>query len=996
MNFKVYVTLGFHINFYHSWRGDTPDEAGFGTDIRVMREVLKILNAANQAGLKARAYWDTEVYWTFQEILPKHSPDILEGMRQRVEAGLDEIVLGPFNNGANHAATADEFRASVGWAIENEWGSGLRQLFGKVAPYYRPQETMFTTGQETIFKEYGVQGLILYYAGVPFNTISNFIPVLKDEQRYNPLWFRSHEDQPALVLLPCIAAADLIEQVSLENLMLDLHRRQERGEIQSDVLINLNEDADLETWLPVKLPAMLKWFPNMGGLEEFIRVVNKYPWADFSVPSEYVANHPPRAEIIVRQDLADGGFDGNYSWAEKSASLRAWTLLEQSRLASYRAETFANRSGLDLKSVLWNGMESAFFQRLIGLTTTHFGMSTPVINEERQDRAFAILGRARQIALDAERTAGMACRQMGSAAQPVDAEKSCLYDFELFATPPARDAESASARSAISLLLVLPPGVRSIVLENEVGQQLAASLTDVEPLPDGRLSARLRFIADVGPLSHSRFRVRPSTRLPSSAPVKQLKNKWLNVAFSEEAGIENFIFCDEVIGTAGFLNPFITYDKRTFRTVKYSIESMNAESWVGLQRVRLKTSLPMQTADGEFVSYLTYTFTLFDDLPYLFVDVDVHYAYTPPRQVIHNLTQKLRRLIDLRWIETAPFQLTPSLHAPGLKPLRVWKHNYLGKTAYYDLDYGKINPKNRSLDSFNHQVTAGWVAVSNGNTGLLVAENAQTLTSMAFCPMRLREHKGVQSISLNPFGSYYGEQFDYSHLGGNGNGKVFMQAFSGALQPNGPSFNGESLNFSLMLAPYLGDEPAQELQNDASAYFYPPGVVLHSAPVEINAEIYADIESFIKSEQRRAWLAEGNLLQPPGAFLVNPSSGALDLVWDAPRAGIVTGYEIQWRVEPDSDWRSTCIESSSRGHLDGLMDGQQVRVRVRSLLGDEFSAWTSEQTCCPGAVIDSSITSMLGNVPFVTLLRVVLLSIRSVLRARLQVVSKSIHNKRSS
>lgn len=438
MDLKVYVTLGFHISFYHSWRGDTPDEAGFGTDIRVMRQVLKILNRANDAGLKARGYWDAEVYWTFQEILPKHSPDILEGIRRRVDAGLDEIVLGPFNNGANHAATADEFRAAVAWAIENEWGSGLRQLFGKVAPYYRPQETMFTTGQESIFKEYGVDGLILYYAGVPFNTISNFIPTLNDEQRYNPLWFRSHEDQPPLILLPGIAVADLIEQVSLENLMLDLHERQQRGEIQSDVLININEDADLETWLPVKLPPLLKWFPNMGGLEEFIRVVNKYPWADFTLPSEYVANHLPKGQVLVRQDLADGGFDGNYSWAEKSASLRAWTLLEQSRLASYRSETLAKRTGLDLNPALWDGMGSSFFQRLIGLTTTHFGMSTPIINEERQNKAFSILGNARQIAQDAERAAARACKQKS--------HPSALYEFELYLTPPARGVTPAPAR----------------------------------------------------------------------------------------------------------------------------------------------------------------------------------------------------------------------------------------------------------------------------------------------------------------------------------------------------------------------------------------------------------------------------------------------------------------------------------------------------------------------------------------------------------------------
>jgi hypothetical protein len=78
MKYKVYVSLGFHINFYHSWRGDTPDEAGFGTDIRVVRRILEILNKANTKGLQARGYWDTEVYWTFENILPSHAPDIIE------------------------------------------------------------------------------------------------------------------------------------------------------------------------------------------------------------------------------------------------------------------------------------------------------------------------------------------------------------------------------------------------------------------------------------------------------------------------------------------------------------------------------------------------------------------------------------------------------------------------------------------------------------------------------------------------------------------------------------------------------------------------------------------------------------------------------------------------------------------------------------------------------------------------------------------------------
>ena len=78
MDHKVYVILGFHTNFYHSWRGDTPDEAGFGTDIRIVREILRMLN---NAGEMAKAYWDTDVYYTFERIIPQHAPDILEGIR---------------------------------------------------------------------------------------------------------------------------------------------------------------------------------------------------------------------------------------------------------------------------------------------------------------------------------------------------------------------------------------------------------------------------------------------------------------------------------------------------------------------------------------------------------------------------------------------------------------------------------------------------------------------------------------------------------------------------------------------------------------------------------------------------------------------------------------------------------------------------------------------------------------------------------------------------
>ena len=990
MDYKVYITLGFHINFYHSWRGDTPDEAGFGTDMRVMRGVLDILDRTNAAGQKARAYWDTEVYWTFQEILPKHCPDILERMQRRVAAGLDEIILGPFNNGANHAATRDEFQAAVEWAIENPWDTGLRQLFGKVAPFYRPQECMFTTGQEQILKDCGVDGLLLYYALVPFNTLGAFIPALCFERRYNPFWYRSREDQPPLVVFPCLSTSDIFEFASLENMVLDLHGRQLRGEIQADVLIHLNADADLEAWLPVRLPRLFSWFPNTGGLEEYIALVNKYAWVEFTVPSEYLANHPPQGEVLVRQDLADGCFDGNYSWAEKCASLTTWTLLERSRLVSLRAEALAARAKLDLDAALWAGKGSSFFQRLIGLTTTHFGMSTPVINEERQARAMAILGGAAEQAEAAEREAIRTWKTIAP-----KAADDVLYDFELVVPPPARDLPAPCGRTAVRLPVVLPAGVMAVQVENAAGNPVPAALTELACLPDGRTRAEVRFAAAVSPEAATRYRVRHSSRVtqPPSL-VTRLTNEWLDITFSPEHGIESFAHLGVEIGGPDFVRPFVAYKTKkrpvVYPSGRFTFVPLEGETWDGLQRARLKASIPMQTPHGEYASELTITFTLFAELPYLYVDAEVAYAYTPPTELIHNMLQKLRRLIDLRWVEVAPFQMTPRLEAPAGRTLRVWKHNYMGITSYYDLNYGLINPRNRELDAFNHQVTAGWVAVSDGNRGLLVGEDAGVLASMAFCPMRLRERDGRQVVSLNPFGSYYGRMFDYAHLGGNGVGTALQQAFGGQLNPNGPSYNGQTLHFSLLLAPYAGDEPPAGLQAEAGLHFYPPGIVIHAAPEGVEADTAGDIRRLWQVEELRVQQASQVTLDPPTAFLANPVSGAAVLVWDAPRGQAVTGYEAAWRPAEGSEWTPAVSGTATRLQIAGLEDGKEYVFKVRATCeapaggSPRCSAWTEERTCIPGAVTAAPVGAMLSRLPIRAMIKMVFASSGAIIRARVR------------
>jgi hypothetical protein len=968
---KVYVTLGFHVNFYHSWRGDTPDEAGFGTDIRVVRRILEILNDANEGGLQARGYWDTEVYWTFENILPNHAPDIIEGIRLRVEKGQDEIIVGPYNNGANHASTEDELRAAIALSLENPRGSGLKQIFGKVAPYYRSQESMQTAGQNRIFLEEGIEGVLHYYAGIPFNTLSTFIPVLPIEQHYNPLWLKCAPEDPPIILWPCFSMGDILNHISLEMWLLELRRLQRRGKVHSDLLLHLNIDADAETWLSFNLPKAFSWFPNSGGLVEFIQAVNKYPWAEFTVPSEYIQNHPPLDEILVRQDLADGCFDGNTSWAEKYGSLQLWSILERSRLHSYRAHALANRVEPNLRQNLhkrlWHGVDSSFFQRMIGLSTTHFGMSTPIVNEERQARAESILERAYTVANQAEREAIANILDRRISKHKAD------YLFEVYNYPRGRDQALEPTKMAVRIPVILPPEIDQLTVKDALGEEIQASLINVKELPDGHHSGEIAYVEQMTTEEQKVCQAIFGKKEPVHNTTHTLQNPWIEVDFSPNAKLTSLRFKGQEIAGDAFLQPFITYRKgrktRTWPAENYTFENLGGEHWDGLSRVRIKASIPMDSAQGQTASHIRYTFSLFDELPYLFVDVEVRYAYITPHENVQNILQKLRRLLDLNWIEVAPFQMLPTITAPAENPLKVWKHNYLGITSSYELNYGNINPKNKNLDAFNHQVTAGWVAISNREHGILIAENTEDLTSMAFCPMRLREADGIQHLYLNPFGTYFGKQLDYSHMPGNGLGAEITGAVSSALNSNAPSFNGQNCHFSLMLAPYLGDAPPQNVRADAAAFFYPFGVFYRKSPTDIEATLPEDLRALMEARKKEDSLVNDSPIAAPTSLLANPSKSAVTLVWDAPREGYISGYEVRLKGAGEFNWQTELIPSCTRWSINELVDGEVYSFQIRAFAGERTSAWTQPISCIPRPVEKVLVAQTASKIPAWTLLR---------------------------
>lgn len=975
---KIYVMMGFHTSFYHSWRGDSNDEAGFGTDIRIVRGILKILENANAKGLKARGYWDIDGYFTLEKIIAENAPDIITGIKKRVDAGLDEVLPAPYNNGIISAHTPDELEKAISWTIENPWGSGLKQVFGTYTPIFRPQEAMTTTGMIEKFFNAGIEALILPYSGIPFTTIAAFVPPLAPEQRYGSFLLKHETGDDKIAVIPCYSPADALDHGSFELWLRELRKLQTSGKVKSDLVLHYNFDADSETWLPMQLPGGVSGLPNTGGLLEIIEATNKYPWAEFTTPGEFLKNHPPKKEVLVRQDTADGSFDGYYSWAEKYQSHVVWTSIEKSRMYTFRSiPFFLGDIDADIR-IFWQNISkrlgygtdssnrnSSFWYRLLAMSTTHFGMSTPIINEERQAKAYQISARAEDIAYKAYRDTW--AKILSSYGEPyIKLLPEAALSFLLLDNGHGND--NVPVRIPVIVKEIESPHVR-----DGYGKEIPASLVNIQKLGSEEFSGDV-VVTQTGEENFIYFKPATTSDIVPETETT-LSNKYITLTLSEKDGIKEFRNGDHVYGNAGFLDPFVTYrtDKKPvmYRAAKWKMVPLTGEVLApDLHRARITAEVPIKTPSGDYTANFTYTFSLFDELPYLYVDVEADYPYTPPRDLIQSIQQKLRRLLDLRWIEVGPFQINPAISAPEKKPLTIWKHNYLDVTSSYILDYGLINPKNREIDSFNHQITNGWVAVDNGKQGLLIAQDASVNSVFAFAPMRLRvTNKGMQKLSINPFGTYFGRQFDYSHLGTNQAGAQMTTAVGAHLRPSGPSWNGKFERFRLMLAPYSGGKPSQDIQDDAMNFFYPAGVVYFRSPMGADVVTGEDADALIDKKLKEIAMSDTSPLPKPGALLANPAEGAIDLVWDAPRDERITGFEVEWKSVESPNWQSVRVDLSARKKIPNLADGKKYFFRVKSKSNDRDGEWTQEAVGIPGAVSENSYGAEAGNIPLLLIVK---------------------------
>ncbi len=787
MSPKIHIAYGFHINCYHSYRGDSNDNLGFGSDIRIIEHILDTLTTLNEEGIPVKATWDSENFFSLEKILPAFAPQIIEKMQERVKKCGDENIIMGYSNGALGAMNEAEFEASIDLAVTNEQGSGLRDLFGECAMLVRPQEVMFTPSQVSLYNKMGIEALCLYYSCVPFDAFRTIVPKLPDEIAFNPLTYTYKGE--SMTVLPTYSNSDVCDAGCLRAWVKELRAKQESGEITHDLLLFINMDADAIFWESMNLPIIKNRLANTDGIHGLVKEVADLDYVVFDTPGNYVKTHKPLGEIDFTHDTADGNFTGYASWAEKPYNRKIWTAIDRARaMSKVNADN--------------DKASPSFKDRVLLLSTTHFGLATPVLNIEREKKADAL---AKSI---------------------IDSEKNALSNVKKLTLYNTNDTDMVCAQVKVNCHI---NNASQIALSGD-------GLVSYTILPMDNECSSLYLMCKFK-------RVKKSYKLNveivdgksiTEENVNELTNGNITLKFTEKGKLYKAQIGDRTIGTYEFLKSFIKYENKQYNFEHISVEPLNIGGDGRAIRTKGEIHLPNELNGGSFV----YDFVATPFSNGIFVRAEINYPYTAETNSISTENSALGRFSDMRWTEAVPFQLTPNFTGD----ISVVKRNFMNDiSSFRTQSFPECDEKNKKLDSFNHQLSAGLVGLTDGSYTLLVTNARQVLGSMAHCPMRLNENK---TVNMNPFGTYFGRQrHHWSRTGGQ-----ILETYT-LITPQGksiaPAYNGCSETFILGLYGFEGSEIPKDMM--ANIMGFADGGVVNAPENSILSPYYEDNVIFKKA-----------------------------------------------------------------------------------------------------------------------------------------------------
>ena len=790
-------------------------------------------------GIPVKGVWDFDNLFSLQEILPQYAPDIISDIRRRVQSNGDEVILMSYNNGLISAMTEQEVNDAVRWAISNPWQSGVQDLFGTYTPIVRPQEMMTTPGNFSIYRKHGIQAVALYYSATPFDTFRVFSRQLTRAEAHNPIRYRHPQTKEEMVIIPTYHIGDLVEHVSLKNWVGELRRLQSGAELDRDALIFINYDADSELWSGIEMPWPLKWLPNTEGLAGLIEEVAELPRVRFTTPGDYLKDHPPIGTFYFSQDTADGSYNGYNSWAEKAEASKYWTEIERSR----RVRTAALKmvpliDDPDTREEIEHQIALSDMKRFRALSTTNFGMATPFLACQRQQAMAGLMDDLNRFSdRITQLVSSRLSRYLRQQSPPLFEDRLKDLGLVLHDTLLVVQTDPSVVQAGNRFLSVPLPGS----LEKDA--DIALLTPDGEVLPTIHVGNNIN---EAGEQRHTIYIDRDKgitdgiyrlcsyrrTGVPNRladlkmhADAAELSNQNVTVHFTPNGEIEGIYLDHTRQADRGSLIPYLKYGQKTLpaeaalqqRTV--SRDGLSAS-------VTLAGALPATSSHAYKAGWMNYRLTLVADLPYLLVEGRIDYPTTERSDLLKNGAPGLMRRADMQWQEVAPAEIRFTPRSTRDNPIRILKRNYLDIESEYRLDYFRHDRQNLELDNINNHITSSYVGLVSGGHGMAVAQNSRIQSNFAFAPLKMHYHTQADnfSVSINPFGTYHGRQYQ-PQTWGNRQGYEATLLTGEQFASAGPTYNGKTRKFALLFAFFKGQQIPERIKQDLIGYAHMPTVI---------------------------------------------------------------------------------------------------------------------------------------------------------------------------
>jgi hypothetical protein len=854
---KIYFILSPHINYYHSYRGDSIGPSGFGKDIKIMADIINELDTLEDEGFcngKLRVSWDYgDIFWSIQ-LQKEYQQEVLDKVIERCKKQKDEVLIGSWGNVAKPILDTEEFYLDHEWFLENSMGIGIKQLFSdRVAPFARTQETMFTNGMIEHYNKLGVEAIGLYYSVVPFDVGRPFInPRLTINQQFGLLKLKSSVSDASMLMIPMISFGDIYDRLSIKRWFRKIRKYQETGKINGHALVFLNFDMDYEGWVNMGLPKFLQWMPNTRGLREFTEAVDEYDYVELAnfldiIP---ILKKDICGEIFLRPDVADGVFNGFYNWAQKFENTSFWTIGERARWMKCISDTLVSNdlvknSSSNINKYLRGGDDSSqtyIRNKILFASTTNYGLAMPFLHPHRHKTAMIYGLRAYKASEKASEIAIKSSVEQIFNESNMNNESNHEY---LMAIIPITNRgiskyEKIPIRSPIYVRTEIP-----FALENSIkakGKTLKLKYKFSTPelynkpnysIYENASNSRL-YLEGFFPSSYfdNNFLLTTLEIKSSEAPLsikndtlsastEILKNEFIYLKFNNLGKITSFKFENEEFSCPNFLDSAVTFGKPGKRK-RYSSQKNKIivlrDGTDGFS-ASIKIISGFEIIKDKFVK-CEKILTIYSGIKQLYVKVDIEYPDIKSEIDDTIISDFILKKYENKWYEVMPCEVKPNI--TGIKiPLRIWKRNFMGYVSYFDLDMKDVDNRNANIDCLVSNISDGWMALSNKKKGLLIGFNSLVAANFAFSPIKIRDKgfkdikKKGQQIRINPFGTYYGKMLHH-WTDGTGHAQELVKDTFTSYRSTAPTYNGKSLNFELILVPYLGDEPPEEVQSFAN------------------------------------------------------------------------------------------------------------------------------------------------------------------------------------